>query len=337
MAILNRGRILATGAPSALKEQFGDERYRVWTRDPARAMAALSQRGSIGQRRDPEPGPDGWSIIEVEVPGGPTRVADMVQFLVGRGVTVARCERVELSLADLIERVLQMRRLLALIRADALTTFSYRLQTIVWLGGMVVTIVPLYFVAQALQPVMTNAIAGEGRQYFGFLLVGIIAVLLLTTALNALPDGIRSGIGRGTLEAMLATPTPLAGAVDGNDGLPAAPHTPAWDDHAGRRLDPGRPRPLGSWSPGPRHSASDRTGLRPLRDSERVTYSRVQDGGAVPNRGTHVVGAIGRRVLPDPGNPFLVAPRLGVPSSDVRSPGVAPHTARRRVVWRTGA
>jgi len=72
-----------------------------------RAMSVLSERGSIGRRRDPEPGPDGWSVIEVDVPGGPTRVADMLQALVGRGVTVARCERVELSLADLIERVLQ--------------------------------------------------------------------------------------------------------------------------------------------------------------------------------------------------------------------------------------
>ena len=37
--------------PSALKEQFGDERYRVWTRDPMRAMSVLSERGSIGRRR----------------------------------------------------------------------------------------------------------------------------------------------------------------------------------------------------------------------------------------------------------------------------------------------
>lgn len=113
-----------------------------------------------------------------------------------------------------------MGKLLALIRADALTTFSYRLQSIAWFGGMIVTIVPLYFVAGALQPVMTNAIAGEGHQYFGFLLVGIIAFLLLTTAVNALPDGIRSGIGRGTLEAMLATPTPLPVLLAGMTGFP---------------------------------------------------------------------------------------------------------------------
>ena len=113
-----------------------------------------------------------------------------------------------------------MRKILALTRADALTTFSYRLQTVAWLGGLVVTIVPLYFVAQALQPVMTNAIATEGHQYFGFLLVGIIAFLLLTTAVNALPGAIQSGISRGTLEAMLATPTPLPVLLTGMMGFP---------------------------------------------------------------------------------------------------------------------
>jgi ABC-type multidrug transport system permease subunit len=115
-----------------------------------------------------------------------------------------------------------VRRILALIRADALTSFSYRLQTIVWLGGLIVTIVPLYFVAQALQPTMASAIATEGQQYFGFLLIGIIAFLLLTTAVNALPAAIQTGIGRGTLEAMLATPTPLPVLLTGMMGFPLA-------------------------------------------------------------------------------------------------------------------
>lgn len=113
-----------------------------------------------------------------------------------------------------------MHKLLALTRADGLTVFSYRLQTIVWMGGLLVTIVPLYFVAQALQPVMTNSIATEGQQYFGFLLVGIIAFLLLATSVNALPEAIQSGIRRGTLEAMLATPTPLPVLLAGMMGFP---------------------------------------------------------------------------------------------------------------------
>ena len=108
VAILNRGRILATGAPATLKEQFGDERYRLWTRDTANVVSAvLAERGVACHRPVNERGPDGWSIVEVDVPGGSARAADLLQFLVSRGVAVARCERIELSLADLIERVLQ--------------------------------------------------------------------------------------------------------------------------------------------------------------------------------------------------------------------------------------
>jgi ABC-2 type transport system permease protein len=113
-----------------------------------------------------------------------------------------------------------VRKVLALIRAEGLAVFSYRLQTVVSFGGLLVSIVPLYFVAGALQPVMTKAIATEGHQYFGFLLVGTIAFLLLTTAVNALPEAVRSGIGRGTLEAMLATPTPLPVLLTGMIGFP---------------------------------------------------------------------------------------------------------------------
>ncbi len=109
VAILNRGKFVATGAPTALKEQFGDERYRLWARgaDPT-ALASLAERGVVrGHPLVGERGPEGWSVVELDVPGGAPRVAQILQFLVGRGVAVARCERVDLSLADLIERVLQ--------------------------------------------------------------------------------------------------------------------------------------------------------------------------------------------------------------------------------------
>jgi ABC-2 type transport system permease protein len=111
-----------------------------------------------------------------------------------------------------------VRKLFALVRADGLTALSYRLETLVSFGGLLVTVVPLYFVAQALQPVMARSIADEGRQYFGFLVIGMIAMLFLITSVNALPEAIRAGIGRGTLEALLATPTPLAVLLAGMTG-----------------------------------------------------------------------------------------------------------------------
>jgi ABC-2 type transport system ATP-binding protein len=107
VAILNRGRVLARGAPAALKEQFGDERYRFALQHAAPSvLATLEDRGVIRHQRVTETGPEEWSTVELEIPGGPARVAQVVDYLVSQRVAVARCERVDLSLADLIERVL---------------------------------------------------------------------------------------------------------------------------------------------------------------------------------------------------------------------------------------
>jgi hypothetical protein len=48
---------------------------------------------------------DGWTVIELELLGGPDRAADVVQRLITAGAVIARFERVGTSLADLIERV----------------------------------------------------------------------------------------------------------------------------------------------------------------------------------------------------------------------------------------
>jgi ABC-2 type transport system permease protein len=110
-----------------------------------------------------------------------------------------------------------MRETLALMRASWLTASSYKLSMIMSLGGLVLTILPLYFIAGALQPVMADRIGGEGGHYFGFLVVGMLALSLLAAAVNGLPRALGSGIGNGTLEAMLATrarlPAILAGMI----------------------------------------------------------------------------------------------------------------------------
>jgi hypothetical protein len=68
-----------------------------------------------------------------------------------------------------------MRETLALMRASWLTATSYRLGMVMSLGGLIVTILPMYFVAGALQPVLADRISTEGGQYFGFLVVGVLA------------------------------------------------------------------------------------------------------------------------------------------------------------------
>ena len=108
-----------------------------------------------------------------------------------------------------------MRETLALIRASWFTATSYRLNIVISLVGLLVSVIPLYFVTHALQPVMANAIRTEGGEYFGFLLVGMVAYSFLTVAVNGLPGAVGSGIGTGTLEALLATPTRLPWLLSG--------------------------------------------------------------------------------------------------------------------------
>lgn len=102
-----------------------------------------------------------------------------------------------------------MHSVIALMRASFLSATSYRLATVLSFVALVASVVPLYFVAEALQPVVAESIAAEGGEYFGFLLVGIAATYVMMAALSAVPGAIGGSLGSGTFEAMLVTRTPL--------------------------------------------------------------------------------------------------------------------------------
>lgn len=104
---------------------------------------------------------------------------------------------------------------LALVRMSWLSAISYRLSMVISLGGLLASVVPLYFVANAIQPVIEDAIRTQGGEYFTFLLVGIVTFSFLSTAVGALPGAIGSGIRSGTLEAMFATPARIHSLVVG--------------------------------------------------------------------------------------------------------------------------
>jgi ABC-2 type transport system permease protein len=73
--------------------------------------------------------------------------------------------------------------------------------------ALVVTIVPVYFVSQALQPIVAESIRGEGGNYFAFLVLGLAAMTFVLAAVGSFPARLSSSISSGTLEAVLATPT----------------------------------------------------------------------------------------------------------------------------------
>jgi ABC-2 type transport system permease protein len=108
-----------------------------------------------------------------------------------------------------------MREFLALLRAGWLAALSYRVNLLFSVLGLGLMLLPVYFVAPALQPVAAASIQSEGGEYFGFLVIGLAVLTVVTTTLTALPVTIGSNIGSGTLETMLATPARLPAVLLG--------------------------------------------------------------------------------------------------------------------------
>lgn len=108
-----------------------------------------------------------------------------------------------------------MREAMALIRARWLIVLSYRMQLIFSTLGLVVSIVPIYFISRAMQPMMAGKISGEGHEYFAFLVIGLITMAFVNTATSALHTSFSTDIGNGSLEAVLATPISLPALLTG--------------------------------------------------------------------------------------------------------------------------
>jgi ABC-2 type transport system ATP-binding protein len=104
VGVLHRGRVVAMGTPQSLAAQLSYHRYRVVTTEPGHA--AIEALASEGIRLSaPMAGEGAWRVREMDLPGGPESAAAVVARLTGAGVPVARFERIDLPLAELIERL----------------------------------------------------------------------------------------------------------------------------------------------------------------------------------------------------------------------------------------
>jgi ABC-2 type transport system ATP-binding protein len=106
LAIMNKGRLLAAGRTQDLVIRYADDRYRLLTQqpeDPALARTSAAAHKPLIGRTDA----DGWTEVELSIPGGNARAAEVLGYLVRQGPPISRFEAVSLSLAELIERVLR--------------------------------------------------------------------------------------------------------------------------------------------------------------------------------------------------------------------------------------
>lgn len=113
---------------------------------------------------------------------------------------------------------MNVRPVFALIRASWRSALSYRLRFAVSMLSLLVMVIPLYFVSQAVQPLMAPVIANEGAQYFAFLTVGLFATSVVASCVQALPDAITSDLNSGFFEALVSTPAGIGSVAVGLSG-----------------------------------------------------------------------------------------------------------------------
>lgn len=114
---------------------------------------------------------------------------------------------------------MRSRHVFALIGAQWRTFASYRVGALLSMLSMALTVVPLWFVSGALQPVVENSIRNEGGKYFAFVVTGVALTFVMTTALTSVSDAVSSGIRTGVLEALFCTPATLPSLLIGLGGF----------------------------------------------------------------------------------------------------------------------
>lgn len=109
--ILDGGRLVAQGSPAQLSRRVAAPRFRLRTRTPAhpailRLLGRIASTTGAAQRDDA-----GLFRLEFNFDDEVSDPADVLCGLVSAGVHVAGFERVDLSLAELIQRVLENREI----------------------------------------------------------------------------------------------------------------------------------------------------------------------------------------------------------------------------------
>lgn len=110
--------------------------------------------------------------------------------------------------------------LAALVRAGFLTAASYRLRFAQSILTSIVSVIPVFFVARALQPMMGPTIQNEGSDFFAFLIVGFVVMSFVVMCVDTLPSQVGSDINNGFFEALLGAPVGTASILVGMVSYP---------------------------------------------------------------------------------------------------------------------
>lgn len=107
-------------------------------------------------------------------------------------------------------------KLLAFIKKDFLISLSYRFYIILRFGFMIATLFMFYFIGQTFGNTLSPYLEAYGGSYFPYVLVGMAVSSFVFVGLSSLSSDVRDAQVKGTLEALLSTPTSIYTVLIGN-------------------------------------------------------------------------------------------------------------------------
>jgi ABC-type multidrug transport system ATPase subunit len=113
VAVLDRGKLLAVGVASQLAQELVGNRYVVWSTMPDHPLLvqlAVTTDATLESAPVALGALEGWHPVVLEIEGGAEAASARLAQLVGDGVPIAAFERIPVSLAALIDRVVQRSR-----------------------------------------------------------------------------------------------------------------------------------------------------------------------------------------------------------------------------------
>jgi len=103
-----------------------------------------------------------------------------------------------------------LRLALAFLRRDFLQEASYRIAFLLQFANIFFSVAVFYFISQLLGDSVSEFLRPYGGNYFSFVLIGIALSSYFGVGLSSFSNRLRQAQTTGTLEAMLATPTPAS-------------------------------------------------------------------------------------------------------------------------------
>lgn len=107
-------------------------------------------------------------------------------------------------------------KILAFLKKDFLISMSYRFQIILRFGFMIATLCMFYFIGQTFMGSISPYLEEYGGNYFPYVLVGMAVSSFVYVGLSSFSYDVRDAQVKGTLEALLSTPTSIYTILIGN-------------------------------------------------------------------------------------------------------------------------